>query len=198
MVSKHTLVAVYAAMLAIANVAAVKVVSINGWEFTAGVVPIAVAFLVSDVLVERHGEDTGHTAVWAGFSALLITIAVTQLVLYLPGESVVNDVFGASLAILLASLTTILLSQHTDVWLFAQLKERLPYRPTRNIGSTVMSQGVDTTVFSLLAFAILPVMVGGTTLPLSVITTIVITEWLIKSGIAVMDTPVFILLTNDS
>ncbi len=198
MVSKHTLVAVYAAMLAIANVAAVKVVSINGWEFTAGVVPIAVAFLVSDVLVERHGEDTGHTAVWAGFSALLITIAVTQLVLYLPGESVVNDVFGASLPILLASLTTILLSQHTDVWLFAQLKERLPYRPTRNIGSTVMSQGVDTTVFSLLAFAILPVIVGGTTLPLSVITTIVITEWLIKSGIAVMDTPVFILLTNDS
>jgi len=198
MVSKHTLVAVYAAMLAIANVAAVKVVSINGWEFTAGVVPIAVAFLVSDVLVERHGEDTGHTAVWAGFSALLITIAVTQLVLYLPGEGVVNDVFGASLPILLASLTTILLSQHTDVWLFAQLKERLPYRPTRNIGSTVMSQGVDTTVFSLLAFAILPVMVGGTTLPLSVITTIVITEWLIKSGIAVMDTPVFILLTNDS
>jgi len=198
MVSKHTLVAVYAAMLAIANVAAVKVVSINGWEFTAGVVPIAVAFLVSDVLVERHGEDTGHTAVWAGFSALLITIAVTQLVLYLPGESVVNDVFGASLPILLASLTTILLSQHTDVWLFAQLKERLPYRPTRNIGSTVMSQGVDTTVFSLLAFAILPAIVGGTTLPLSVITTIVITEWLIKSGIAVMDTPVFILLTNDS
>lgn len=198
MVSKHTLIAVYAAMLAIANVAAVKVVSINGWEFTAGVVPIAVAFLVSDVLVERHGEDTGHTAVWAGFSALLITIAVTQLVLYLPGESVVNDVFGASLPILLASLTTILLSQHTDVWLFAQLKERLPYRPTRNIGSTVMSQGVDTTVFSLLAFAILPAIVGGTTLPLSVITTIVITEWLIKSGIAVMDTPVFILLTNDS
>jgi len=198
MVSKHTLVAVYASMLAIANVAAVKVVSINGWEFTAGVVPIAVAFLVSDVLVERHGEDTGHTAVWAGFSALLITIAVTQLVLYLPGESVVNDVFGASLAILLASLTTILLSQHTDVWLFAQLKERLPYRPTRNIGSTVMSQGVDTTVFSLLAFAILPTIVGGTTLPLSVITTIIITEWLIKSGIAVMDTPVFILLTNDS
>jgi len=198
MVSKHTLVAVYASMLAIANVAAVKVVSINGWEFTAGVVPIAVAFLVSDVLVERHGEDTGHTAVWAGFSALLITIAVTQLVLYLPGESVVNDVFGASLPILLASLTTILLSQHTDVWLFAQLKERLPYRPTRNIGSTVMSQGVDTTVFSLLAFAILPAFVGGTTLPLSVITTIVITEWLIKSGIAVMDTPVFILLTNDS
>jgi uncharacterized integral membrane protein (TIGR00697 family) len=198
MVSKHTLVAVYASMLAIANVAAVKVVSINGWEFTAGVVPIAVAFLVSDVLVERHGEDTGHTAVWAGFSALLITIAVTQLVLYLPGESVVNDVFGASLPILLASLTTILLSQHTDVWLFAQLKERLPYRPTRNIGSTVMSQGVDTTVFSLLAFAILPAIVGGTTLPLSVITTIVITEWLIKSGIAVMDTPVFILLTNDS
>lgn len=198
MVSKHTLIAVYAAMLAIANVAAVKVVSINGWEFTAGVVPIAVAFLVSDVLVERHGEDTGHTAVWAGFSALLITIAVTQLVLYLPGESAVNDVFGASLPILLASLTTILLSQHTDVWLFAQLKERLPYRPTRNIGSTVMSQGVDTTVFSLLAFAILPAIVGGTTLPLSVITTIVITEWLIKSGIAVMDTPVFILLTNDS
>ncbi len=197
MTFKHTLIAAYAAMLGVANIAAVKVVSMSGWEFTAGVIPIAVAFLVSDVLVERHGEETGHAAVWAGFTALLITVVIIQIVLYLPGESAVNDVFGMSFPLLLASLTTILLSQHTDVWLFAELKERLPYRPTRNIGSTIVSQGVDTAVFSLLAFAIFPAVVGGETLPFPTIATIIVTEWTIKSCIAVIDTPIFLLLTND-
>jgi len=195
---KQTLIAVYAAMLGIANIAAVKVVSIAGWEFTAGVVPIAVAYLVSDIAVERYGKETGHKLVWSGVGALLTVIAVTQAVVYLPGESVVNNVFAGSLPILTASVTTIIVAQHADVWLFASIRERFPYRPTRNIGSTTLSQLLDTALFTVLAFSILPLVFGGTRLPVATMGTIIATEWVIKTGIAVIDTPVFIAATNDS
>jgi len=194
---RQTLIAVYAAMLGIANIAAVKVVSIGGWEFTAGVVPIAVAYLVSDIAVERYGKEFGHKLVWAGVGALLTVIAVTQAVVYLPGESVVNDVFAGSLPILTASVTTIIVAQHADVWLFASIRERFPYRPTRNIGSTTLSQLLDTALFTVLAFSILPLVLGGTRLTVATMGTIIATEWVIKTGIAVADTPVFMAATNE-
>lgn len=198
MTGENKLTAIYAAMLAIANVAAVKVVSINGWEFTAGVIPIAIAYLISDIAVETHGKEFGHKLVWAGVGALLTVIAVSQAVVYLPGESVVDEVFGASLPILTASVLSIIFAQHTDVWLFAAIRERLPYRATRNIGSTAISQLLDTALFTLLAFSILPLGLGGVRLPIATLLTIIATEWVIKFGIAIADTPLFLVATNDS
>jgi len=194
---KAKLIAAYAAMLGIANIAAVKVVSISGWEFTAGVLPIAIAYLISDVGVERYGKQFGHKLVWAGVTALGLVVLLTQAVVYLPGQSVVNDVFASSLPILLASIIAIIVAQHTDVWLFAYIKQKLPYRVSRNIGSTTLSHLLDTTLFTLLAFSLLPALVGGTQLPLEVMATIILTEVMVKTGLAVIDTPVFLALTNE-
>jgi len=198
MSKKGQLIAIYASMLAIANVAAVKVVSVGGWEFTAGVLPIAIAYLVSDIGVEKHGKEFGHKLVWAGVGGLSTVIIVSQVVVSLPGESVVNQVFAASLPILTASVLSIIVGQHTDVWLFAAIRERLPYRPTRNIGSTAISQLLDTVLFTALAFSVLPLVLGGTRLPTATLLTIIATEWVIKFGIAIADTPVFLVATNDS
>jgi len=198
MSKKGQLIAIYASMLAIANVAAVKVVSVGGWEFTAGVLPIAIAYLVSDIGVEKHGKEFGHKLVWAGVGGLSTVIIVSQVVVSLPGESVVNQVFAASLPILTASVLSIIVGQHTDVWLFAAIRERLPYRPTRNIGSTAISQLLDTVLFTALAFSVLPLVLGGTRLPTTTLLTIIATEWVIKFGIAIADTPVFLVATNDS
>lgn len=198
MSKKGQLIAIYASMLAIANVAAVKVVSVGGWEFTAGVLPIAIAYLVSDIGVEKHGKEFGHKLVWAGVGGLSTVIIVSQVVVSLPGESVVNQVFAASLPILTASVLSIIVGQHTDVWLFAAIRERLPYRPTRNIGSTAISQLLDTVLFTALAFSVLPLILGGTRLPTATLLTIIATEWVIKFGIAIADTPVFLVATNDS
>lgn len=195
---KTILVSLYAAMLAIANVAAVKVVSIGDISFTAGIFPIAIAFLVSDVIVENYGEKTGNKAVWGGTAALAGTVGLTQFVAKLPGESVVNEVFTSSLPILTASLITIVISQRTDVWLFSRIKDRLPYKITRNVGSTTITQLIDTALFTMLAFKILPQVIGGQILPLSVIMSIVVTEWAVKTALSVIDTPIFYALTNDN
>jgi len=185
-------------MLAIANIAAVKVVSIHGWEFTAGVIPIAVAYLISDIAVEKHGKKFGHSLVWSGVGALLAVIAISQVVVYLPGDSVVNSVLASSLPILTASVLTIGIAQHTDVWLFCAIRERLPFRASRNIGSTAVSQLLDTTLFTFLAFGTLPLILGGVRLPVPALVTITATEWFVKLAIALADTPLFLVATNES
>jgi len=127
---------------------------------------------------------------------LVLVVIMSQSVVALPGESPVNEVLGFSLPILLASLSAIVVGQHTDVWLFTAIKNRLPYRPTRNIGSTAISQFIDTALFTVLGFAVFPALLGGIELPLSAIVTVVATDWTLKTGIAVVDTPVFLAATS--
>lgn len=194
---KTILVSLYASMLAIANVAAVKIVSIGDISFTAGIFPIAIAFLVSDVIVENYGEKEGNKAVWGGTAALGSTVVLTQFIATVPGKSIVNEVFASSLPILIASLITIIISQRTDVWLFSRIKERLPYKITRNVGSTTITQLVDTALFTLLAFKILPQLVGGQILSIAVIVSIIATEWVVKTILSIIDTPLFYALTRN-
>jgi uncharacterized integral membrane protein (TIGR00697 family) len=163
---------------------------------TAGVLPIAIAYLISDIGVERYGKQFGHTLVWSGVASLIGVIGVSQLVIALPGSSAVNDVLGASMPILLASISSILVAQHGDIALFVTIRDKLPYRPTRNIGSTVVSQLLDTSMFSLLAFFVFPQVIGGQVLALGLIASIIITEWVIKVIIAIIDTPLFIAATE--
>ncbi len=193
---KAVLIAVFASMLGIANIAATKVVTIATVSTTAGVLPIAIAYLISDIGVERYGKQFGHTLVWSGVASLIGVIGVSQLVIALPGSSAVNDVLGASMPILLASILSILVAQHGDIALFVTIRDKLPYRPTRNIGSTVVSQLLDTSMFSLLAFFLFPQVIGGQVLALGIITSIIITEWVIKVIIAIIDTPLFIAATE--
>ncbi|UXF49943.1 membrane protein [Haloquadratum phage sp.] len=193
---KAVLIAVFASMLGIANIAATKVVTIATVSTTAGVLPIAIAYLISDIGVERYGKQFGHTLVWSGIASLIGVIGVSQLVIALPGSSAVNDVLGASMPILLASISAILVAQHGDIALFVAIRDKLPYRPTRNIGSTVVSQLLDTSMFSLLAFFLFPQVIGGQVLALGLIASIIITEWVIKVIIAIIDTPLFIAATE--
>jgi uncharacterized integral membrane protein (TIGR00697 family) len=193
---KAVLIAVFAGMLGIANIAATKVVTIGMLSTTAGVLPIAVAYLISDIGVERYGKQFGHMLIWSGVASLMAVIGVSQLVIALPGSSAVNDVLGASMPILLASISSILVAQHGDIALFVAIRDKLPYRPTRNIGSTTVSQLLDTSMFSLLAFWVFPKLTGGQVLPLSVIATIIMTEWIIKVAIALIDTPLFMIATD--
>jgi len=193
---KAVLIAVFASMLGIANIAATKVVTIATVSTTAGVLPIAIAYLISDIGVERYGKQFGHTLVWSGVASLIGVIGVSQLVIALPGSSAVNDVLGASMPILLASISSILVAQHGDIALFVTIRDKLPYRPTRNIGSTVVSQLLDTSMFSLLAFFLFPQVIGGQVLALGLIASIIITEWVIKVIIAIIDTPLFIAATE--
>jgi uncharacterized integral membrane protein (TIGR00697 family) len=60
----------------------------------------------------------------------------------------------------------------------------------RNVGSTAASQFLDTAVFVLVTFAVVPAVAGiGSPPPVAVLVQLIVGQYLIKLLIALMDTP---------
>ena len=101
-------------------------------------------------------------------------------------------VLGPSANVVIASLTAYLISQNLDILIFDTIREKTNGSKLwlRNIGSTTISQLVDTILFITLTFSILPSIVGiGIGLPLSVIVQLILGQYLVKLLIALADTP---------
>jgi len=188
----------YVTMLVLANIVAIKTLTVVGLTFTAGVFPIAAAYLLSDIHVENEGKEAGHTLVWVGVVALIATIIILQIFARVGQETALSTIANQSLSIFLASITSILVGQHFDVEAFAWLKARYNIRAVRNITSTTFSQLIDTSLFTICAFAVYPAFIGGIKLPVSVILTIIGVEWVVKVSIAIMDTPAFYYATDSN
>ncbi len=180
----------------IANIQVVKTVEIFGLIATLGNIVYATSFLVTDILSENYGREDARKAVGIGFFALLSMTLLMQIALwFIPHESDFADeslhtIFGIMPRIALGSLAAYALSQLHDVWAYNRLKEKRPdkkYIWLRNNVSTMVSQLIDSIVFTLIAFA--------GVFELSVLLEILLTTYLFKWIVAAADTP-FIYLAR--
>jgi len=154
-------------------------------------------FRISDVCVERYGQDAGYRLVRGGVITLIAVIMLSQLVIRLPGDgNGVEPVLAQSTPILIASVTTIAFSQWADIELFSFIRNKTDSPIAANLGSTMITSLIDTTGFAALAFVIIPSLIGGLVLPLTAVTTIIITQCVLKIGLAALDTPLFVILTG--
>ena len=151
----------------LANIEANILIVGFGMEQTLGNVLFAVTFLITDILSENEGKKAAQIAVWLGVFASAFFLVLNQSWLsYTPSA---NDVsmphvqafFGNTPRLLLSSLTVYAVSQIFDVWLFhkwwAFTEKRTGNRRSflwlRNTGSTLVSQLINTLLFTVLAFA---------------------------------------------
>jgi hypothetical protein len=88
-------------------------------------------------------------------------------------------------------------SQNLDVSIFHAIRDRTghSHKWLRNTVSTGTSQLLDTALFTVLAFVVLPPLFGQGTVPLAVVASIIVAEYLIKLAVAVLDTSVFYVAT---
>ena len=179
------------------NIAVCKCVDLFGLSTTAGNVLYASTFLVTDILSEKYGKKEARNAVLYSFSVMLLWLLGTQLILlFTPNandyvnESLVT-VFGLVPRITIASLTGFICSQNIDVFLYHFIWKKTGDDKSklwlRNNGSTLISQAVDTVLFTSLAF--------WGTYPTGVFFSILITTYLFKAVVALVDTP-FIYLAR--
>lgn len=207
---KETLIALVASLLIVANVSASKVTTvyipvIGELSLSVAVFPIAVTFFLTDVINEKYGQQAARRAVVSIVLALFVAYSALQLITFLPhtggiSQDAYETTLFASTPIFVSSLITISITQPLDIILYNKVRKvtSKQHRYLRNIVSTPTTQLVDTALFSVLGFIILPsVLPGGVTLPYSVVLTIILTEWMIKCIIALLDTPVFQILTRD-
>ncbi|WGG43921.1 queuosine precursor transporter [Rossellomorea sp. DA94] len=174
----------------LANLQVVKTIEIFGLTATLGNAMYGTAFLVTDILNEKYGKKDAQKAVWLGFFTLIVMTIIMQLaLLFQPhpddfAQESLATIFGIIPRIALGCLAAYLVSQFTDVYIFTYLKKKFPTDGQfwiRNNGSTMVSQLLDTLVFTSIAF------LGE--YPMHVWFEIFVTTYLLKWVISLMDTP---------
>ena len=164
----------------------------------AGVLAYAITFLATDCYAELYGEQRARRLVNVGFATLFVMLSLVWLAIVAPGSPAGVDpdafasVMGPSTNIVAGGLLAYVLSQHWDVFAFHRIREYTEGRLlwVRNVGSTATSQALDTTVFIVVAFLAAPTLLGiGDPLPLAVIVSLIVGQYLVKLLIALVDTP---------
>ena len=150
----------------LANIEVLILIRAFGMDQTLGNVLFAVTFLITDILSECEGKRAANLAVWTGILSSLFFLALSQSwLLYIPVEGdtaspAIHTVFSNTPRMICASLTVYAVSQFFDVWLYhkwwdftsRRFGDKRRFLWLRNNGSTLISQIVNTLLFTLLAF----------------------------------------------
>lgn len=156
-----------ATAIILANLQGPKLTIIFGLETSLGVIFYSSIFFATDVLSENYGRREAAKAVWMGFTVSVIVLLMMSLaLLYQPSTNPktaafsadVHDAFDTILnftpRFVFGSLLAYLISQRFDVWAFHKIRSLTGERWLwlRNNGSTMASQALDTTIYSLVVW----------------------------------------------
>ncbi|WP_255151615.1 queuosine precursor transporter [Halorarius halobius] len=167
----------------------------------------AVTFFASDCYAELYGKRAAQRMVNVAFFMNFVMLALVYSTVVAPAApinsvpaSAYESVLLQSVNIVGASLLAYLVSQNWDVVVFHRIREMTGKEKLwlRNVGSTATSQAVDTVIFVGVAFYVLPA-VGlnpGLGLELPAITALMVGQYLLKLGVAVVDTPFVYAVTG--
>ncbi|MBD5100459.1 MAG: queuosine precursor transporter [Clostridiales bacterium] len=192
---KSGLYAMSAVATAFANIEVIILVKAFGMEQTLGNVLFASTFLITDILSECEGKKCANKAVMIGiFTQVFFLILSQSWLLYKPveGDTVMESikvVFSNTPRMILSSLAVYAVSQIFDVWLYhkwwnfteKKFGNRRGFLWLRNNGSTLVSQLINSLLFTVLAFA--------GTYPTKTVLSIFASSYLIFIVTSLLDTP---------
>lgn len=150
----------------IANIEVTIIINAFGMEQTLGNVLFAVTFLITDILSECEGKKSAQTAVYAGiFSSIFFLLISQSWRLYVPSSAdtmmpAIKEVFSSTPRMIFASLAVYAISQMFDVWLYhkwwtfteKKFGDKRRFLWLRNNGSTLISQIINSALFTTVAF----------------------------------------------
>lgn len=179
----------------LANIEVLLLVKAFGVEMTLGNVMFASTFLITDIMSENHSRKDANRAVVISTFCSLVFIAISQMwLLYTPGENdwasgAFHTIFSSTPRIVCASLLVYLISQLTDVWLYhkwwAWCRKRFGDEKKglwiRNNGSTMISQLLNTLLYTFFAFY--------GTYDIKILMSIFISSYIIYFITSLLDTP---------
>lgn len=179
----------------IANIEVLILVDAFGLNQTLGNVMFASTYLITDILSENEGKQSANKAVWLGVFTSVVMLLFTQYMrLYLPAENdwaspYINAIFSTTPRLILGSLAGYVVSQFFDVWLYHKwwkftenkFGNKRKFLWLRNNGSTLISQLVNTIIFTTISFA------GW--YDINTLITIMISSYIIYIFTSLLDTP---------
>lgn len=141
-------------------IGAPKVSKIWGIEFGSAIIFFPISYIFGDILTEVYGYARARKVVWAGFGAALFAALMALFVIKMPPapgwpyQREYEIVYGNSLRVVAASLSAYFFGEISNSYVLAKMKiwTKGKYLWTRTIGSTIVGEAVDSTIFYPLAF----------------------------------------------
>ena len=152
----------YGGMVCIAGVLGNKQVALGPLAVEAGIFAFLLLVVTSSAVAELHGRDTANKLVLIGFVPLLMSLALTILVLAAPAAtdmdpdrlSAFETIMGGTPRIWLGGIVAYGISTLLNVTIFTKLKGNEGSRLLwlRSAVASALSQIVDTLIFISIAF----------------------------------------------
>lgn len=137
----------------------IKLLGVNLFEVSVGLLPYPITFLITDILSEIYGRKRANQVVVAGIFASFFSLLIVYVSQKVPATewSLVDDkmfdyVFGGTSIAVFASMLAYLLAQFIDIHIYHFWKKTTEgrYLWMRNNFSTFASQIIDTLTVLLL------------------------------------------------
>ena len=188
--------ALFVAVLLISNVASSKILRLGPLTFDGGTILFPISYIFADILTEVYGYARSRKVIWTGFACTGLMALVFAIVGALPaapgweGQEAYIAILGLTPRIVLASLIAYFSGEFSNSYVLAKMKIWTQGRWlwTRTIASTVVGEGVDSLLFVLIAFY------GA--LPLSLVASVIASNYVFKVGVEVLATPVTYAITG--
>jgi uncharacterized integral membrane protein (TIGR00697 family) len=131
--------------------------------FGAGILFFPISYFFGDILTEVYGYARDRRVVWAGFFAIGFASLMAAVVVHLPPgpseymkvyQPAIETVFGNAWRIAAASMIAFWCGSFANSFVLAKMKLWTKGRMlwTRTIGSTVVGEAVDSSLFYVIAF----------------------------------------------
>lgn len=158
---------VYGGMVVLAGVLGNKQVALGSWlAVEAGIFPFLLLVALSSATAELHGQATANRLVLWGFVPLIMSIALTALVLAIPASDKMEPtrlasfemILGQAPRLMAAGIVAYGTSQFLNVTIFSRLRgadtgqQRTGMLAVRGAIASALSQIVDTLLFVTIAF----------------------------------------------
>lgn len=187
-------IALFITCLITANVIAVKVISLGPFILPAAIFIFPLSYILGDVLTEVYGYRLARRVIWLGFLCNLIFVFFIWLGQVLPaasfweGQEAYKRILGYTPRLLAASFLGYLAGEFANSFILARMKIMTKGRWlwSRTIGSTIVGQGLDTSIFITVAFIGTP----------SFVPIMILYHWLAKTLIEALATPLTYATVN--
>ncbi|HHZ19757.1 MAG TPA: queuosine precursor transporter [Firmicutes bacterium] len=186
----------FVAVLLISNVASTKIVALGPFVFDGGTLLFPLSYIFGDVLTEVYGYRNSRRVIWTGLAANLLMVFVFWVIAKMPAapdwhlQQAFASILLATPRIVGASVIAYFAGEFANSYLLSRMKIASQGRQLwkRTIGSTLVGQLVDTLLFAVIAFA--------GTMPGGVLLALIISNYLMKVGIEVLNTPLTYQVVN--
>lgn len=166
----------FVAVLMISNTTAGKIIQIGSFTVSGAIIIFPISYIFGDVLTEVYGYKASRRIIWSGFGALVLMSLCYWIIQLLPpanfwqNQKAYEIILGNVPRITLGSIIAYFAGEFSNSFVLSKMKVWMKGRFlwVRTIGSTIVGEGVDSTLVIIIAFAgvvpnsaLLPIIFSG-------------------------------------